>query len=317
MGTGNGAVTIRALTDPDIEAAARLLTLPGRADESARLHASLAAIAAGGADGAWVARRGRVVVGAAMAVANKVFTGTVSSLVVVDRDERRQGIGGQLAERLVQHLDGLGPGNTGTCSIEDDQLDTRRFAKRFGFDVASHSVGWRFEVAGKRAELVARAETTATTAGVRIRPVQFAAAEAQLVDLLRRVHTEDMPMPFGHSQHDIDFGVGMRSLPGSAIVLVAEPAGEPGGAPLGLSVITPRPGTTLWYTNFTGVDAESRGRGVATALKAALLRTAEHHGATVVTTHNDEHNTPILRVNESVGMTPTVGYWGLVRPAAA
>jgi RimJ/RimL family protein N-acetyltransferase len=73
----------------------------------------------------------------------------------------------------------------------------------------------------------------------------------------------------------------------------------------------------FWYTNFTGVDAAERRRGVATALKSALLAAAHDAGAEAVVTHNDDTNDAILRLNESFGMVRGVGYRGMARPLAA
>jgi predicted GNAT superfamily acetyltransferase len=73
----------------------------------------------------------------------------------------------------------------------------------------------------------------------------------------------------------------------------------------------------FWYTNFTGVDSAERRRGVATALKSALLVAAHDAGAEAVVTHNDDTNDPILRLNESFGMARGVGYWGMARRLAS
>ncbi|MEU4339637.1 hypothetical protein AB0F59_34235, partial [Micromonospora lupini] len=75
----------------------------------------------------------------------------------------------------------------------------------------------------------------------------------------------------------------------------------------------PQAATSDWYTGYTGVAVDQRGRGVATALKAAALWHAYRAGASALTTHNDDGNEPILRANRAFGMQPSLGYWTLTR----
>jgi GNAT superfamily N-acetyltransferase len=65
-------------------------------------------------------------------------------------------------------------------------------------------------------------------------------------------------------------------------------------------------GSTLGFTDDTGTVATHRGKGLARAVKLESLRRlrADHPEVEVVTTANAEENAAMLRINESVGFRP-------------
>ena len=58
--------------------------------------------------------------------------------------------------------------------------------------------------------------------------------------------------------------------------------------------------TFLWQ-GITGVRRESRGKGIAMALKLRTVRYAIDHGIEHIKTWNDVHNKPMLSINEAMG----------------
>lgn len=116
-------------------------------------------------------------------------------------------------------------------------------------------------------------------------------------------------VPFGEEQ-SIDPAATRALIPPGAVILLAFTP----RAVCGVTVVAPQTGSDEWHVEFTGVDPDFRGRGVATALKTAAHLEAFAAGATAITTVNDEANTAIVRLNRKLGMTPAVGYWGMVRP---
>ncbi|HWI51472.1 MAG TPA: GNAT family N-acetyltransferase, partial [Symbiobacteriaceae bacterium] len=62
-----------------------------------------------------------------------------------------------------------------------------------------------------------------------------------------------------------------------------------------------------YYTDYTGVDREYRGRGIALALKLFSIRKALAAGAPYMRTNNDSTNAPMLAVNRKLGYTPRPG----------
>jgi RimJ/RimL family protein N-acetyltransferase len=55
------------------------------------------------------------------------------------------------------------------------------------------------------------------------------------------------------------------------------------------------------WTGFTGVAREYRGRGIARAVKMAVLKQAIEQNVPRVRTDNDEANAPMLHINEELG----------------
>lgn len=66
-----------------------------------------------------------------------------------------------------------------------------------------------------------------------------------------------------------------------------------------------------FYTDFTCVHRDYRGRGVALALKVLAIRMAKAAGAPFMRTNNDSRNAPMLAVNRKLGYVPAPGLYGL------
>ena len=58
------------------------------------------------------------------------------------------------------------------------------------------------------------------------------------------------------------------------------------------------------HHSLTGVKRAWRRRGLATALKRALIAAAADHGIEHLTTGSEERNTPMRRLNEKLGYRP-------------
>jgi mycothiol synthase len=298
-------VTIRPLRPEDVPAAVELLAQANASDDRHRLRNRLTSED----HFAIVAERAGTIIGAGKATTEPAFPGTVSALVAVAEDERGRGLGARLAEPVVERLGTTVAARAATCTLRDDRPSGRRFAERYGFAETNHSVGWRFELIGRTEELAARAAELTDKAGIRVRRLDEVTELPLLMDVAQRSMV-GLPMPFGEEQgFDIEQVEGL--IPDHAVILVGETAA---GVVGGLTVASPQAGTDEWYTNFTGVDANLRGRGVALALKTVALSIAAVAGASAMTTHNDDVNQPIQRLNKALGMTRSVGYWGLTRP---
>jgi mycothiol synthase len=115
---------------------------------------------------------------------------------------------------------------------------------------------------------------------------------AALTDLLILADEGDPDSGSGH----VDESVTRYLVPNPQGVLLAERE----GAAIGLTSIAPV-GGGVWYSWFTGVVPQMRGRGVGRALKLSALAHARSQGASRVATNNDAVNTPVLRLNELLG----------------
>jgi GNAT superfamily N-acetyltransferase len=75
--------------------------------------------------------------------------------------------------------------------------------------------------------------------------------------------------------------------------------------------------TTLAFHDMTAVRRGYRGRGIATALKRAVIAWAVANGLEALETGNDELNVPMRAVNAALGYRPMPDSIGLQGPLAA
>jgi GNAT superfamily N-acetyltransferase len=296
------------LRPEDVPDAVGLLTQANASDDRHRLRDLLTQGEPGQVHFAAVAEHKGTIIGAAKATTEPAFPGTVSTLVVVNEAKRRQGIGTELAKVILAALKNASSGTTATCTLRDDRQVGRDFAVRYGFTESNHSVAWRFDLAGRAGELATRTAEAAAKARIHVRRVDPNVDLPVVMDVLGR-SLSGIPMPYDENQ-DFDVRQVEGMIPDKAVILVAETSD---GHACGLTVVSPQDDSDLWYTNYTGTDADHRNRGVALALKVAALSIACREGAAAVTTHNDDRNSPIQRLNKAIGMAGSIGYWGMVK----
>ena len=68
------------------------------------------------------------------------------------------------------------------------------------------------------------------------------------------------------------------------------------------------------FTSITASRREARGRGLATLVKSAALRTMAVAGVRSAATVNDDENGPMLAVNRRVGYVPAAQIWSVELP---
>ena len=113
--------------------------------------------------------------------------------------------------------------------------------------------------------------------------------------------------PAYDSPEFVAFHTWQKELPRPEHILVA----LDGDRFAGVTMIEPNPAGTSFYTHYTGVRREYRGRGVALALKLLGIDLAREAGAVSMRTNNDSTNAPMLAVNRKLGYTPIPGWYGL------
>ncbi|QIQ04682.1 GNAT family N-acetyltransferase [Streptomyces liangshanensis] len=304
--------TTRPMRPADMDAVMELLMLTSAWDIRYRLREQLRAAAAHDAHLAFVAEREGDLVGAAKLAREPAFPGTASALVSVGPQARGTGIGTALAGLLEEGAGRLRGSGMLTCTLRDDLPEGRAFAEGRGFRVTNHSVGRLYELPAHGERLAGAAARSATLARVSVRAASMEDEARTIMECVSRC-MEGAKLPFQEGQ-DINLDHARRLIPAEAVIMLAESLDGSEPVTCGLTIMTPQGPTDPWYTIFTGVDARYRGRGIAAAVKSAALLYAYRAGADCVVTHNDETNEPILRLNDSLGMKPALGYWGLVRP---
>ena len=256
-----------------------------------------------------VAERDGEITGAGKITSEPVFPGTVS--VAVATSPHDDDLANQLMDWVDARLAKVQGMKSATMALRDDFNDTRRLAERYGFTLRNHDLGLRLALDGPARALAARAHVAADQANVRVRVADLDTEESTIMAAVARGQI-GLLVPFGEEQ-TIDSAATRALIPEKAVVLLAE-NGTGTTTVCGVTVVAPHTGSDEWQVEFTGVDPNFRSRGVATALKTASHLEAFKAGAHAVTTLNEETNQAIISLNRKLGMTPTVGYWGLVRP---
>jgi GNAT superfamily N-acetyltransferase len=237
------------------------------------------------------------------------FAGNVGVAVAVAPAHRGEGIGRMLGGRALEILRPREGTRKPLVVVPEEPHDGRRFAERFGFSVVSRSVGWEapLSVESGVAHRSALAELSSEKR-VHVAVVTMESHGDQ-VDAVSQAATAGLPRA-GGDEDEIDASTAWTYFfsPESTILLATID-----DQPVGVSVVAPPARSNAWYIEFTGVDPAARGRGVARALKHAQFMVATDAGGTRLLTYNEEHNSPILALNEAFGMTRRPGYVGMTR----
>lgn len=232
-----------------------------------------------------------VVVAAGSAGLNTSTTteGAAWALVTVDAAHRRQGLGDELARRLLDHLHAIGATNATSFfrwSEEGERWATAR--------------GWSRLLGGPLIAIDPRiVPERPTPPGYRCAPLAevppeavFEAVRAAIVDEPSPVPNDDIRLDdflrdWDEPDADLESGTAVLDEDGSVVAVaflnaVGERAQHSG----------------------TGTVREHRGRGLATAAKRRALRTAAARGVTRVTTSNAEENAAMRAINRGLGFEP-------------
>lgn len=222
-------------------------------------------------------------------------------------DARRQGLGTVLFEATVDAVRGRVPGIQYNHGADDAPG-------------AAAAAAWGLRETGRHQESVldltsldrAAFQAKAVGAGVRIEqlPPFSEIDDRTWHDLYAFVAARSREAPDA---------VGGESLPYDEFrAMVTQPwmlltARDDAGDHLGVTLVMDHAAKPRGMnTFFTGVVAEARGRGIATALKCRQALVMADHGMTSLTTQNMEGNEPILAANRTLGFVPDFVYVDVV-----
>ena len=308
MNNQHHSVVIRPLTSDDLESAVQLLGRTSARDASHRLRERLSSTAPDELRVVVVAERDGRIVGVAKATEEPTVEGSASVSVVVAPEAEGGGIGAALAAAIEQRI--ADTTLTLTSELRDDLPLGRAFAEAHGFSMIHHSLGWRLDLAGRGDELQADVDSASAALGITLREGNLVDDREVLLDCIVR-SARGLPGPTGVFE-DFDPEPVLGYFAPDSVVIFAEHDGRA----IGMGVMHRVPDSHEWYTDFTGVDVEYRGRGIARLLKLGELATAARLGGTAMETHTDESNLGIVAVNRTAGMQPIVGYWSMLRTPA-
>jgi GNAT superfamily N-acetyltransferase len=240
----------------------------------------------------WVAEEGGKVVGEGFAFRTFFSEGSTTAVcsVTVRASHRRRGIGAELYERALAHVELLGSTRMQASFPENDAGVAFATAR-----------GFREERAEAESVLDPRTIEERPAPDVDLRTV--ADVDPRLVYEADTEATRDMPsteaidvIPYDEwRDHVLDYP--FFTAEGSYVAMVD-------GAAAAVSLLIADEESGRGGNMFTGTQRAYRGRGLGLAVKLASIHWAKDHGITQIATRNDETNAPMLAINRRLGYRP-------------
>ncbi len=223
--------------------------------------------------------------------------------VVVHPDAQHQGVGRALLDRVETTADELGARTLLSYTVET-RPRAMRFLQAAGYE--EYDREWRstLDLGTFDPAEWSDAIDRVTSSGIRIASVaELREAEPDWVGRLHELYASvevDVPTPLTiHPVPVAEFetlNLGRRLIDDGFLVAIE------GGEFIGLTEpqrVEDEPESIA--QDMTGVAAKARGRGIATALKAAAATWAKDAGYTSIRTYNAQSNAPMLAVNDKLG----------------
>jgi GNAT superfamily N-acetyltransferase len=216
--------------------------------------------------------------------------------VFVRNDCEGRGVGAAL-HRALTTVDDVGQWRS---VVFDDDERSLSIARKWGYDVQQHSITSRVDLRTARAPALPGDVTTEPS-------VDLAFSDAEAVEAMLDA-SQTKPERGQGLDIDLSFlrgmvGDGERLLAG-LLRVAGRPAAITAGALSGEDA----------HFIYTGVDPAHRGRGLGSLLKQQVHVQAAAMGARWCWTDNEEGNTGIRHVNETLGYRRVYGRWWVVRP---
>ena len=231
----------------------------------------------------------------------------------VDQPYQGQGAGRALCQAIEAWA--IAEGATRLAAgVREVHEDALAWARRRGYEVEYHIFRSRLPLADWNAAAFAPDVERAKAAGIRFSSfaaeITGEASYERCYDFVGRL-MDDIPGALGRNRAPYErWRNNFRTRP------EMDPAGWimaiDGDRWVGLSSVVRRPDEGF-FTGFTGIEREYRGRGIALALKVVSLEYARSIGAREIFTSNHSVNAPMLAVNRKLGYLPEPGSFNLVK----
>jgi GNAT superfamily N-acetyltransferase len=233
----------------------------------------------------------------------------------VHPDARRRGIGEALLRAASDAARAAGKAGFQT-ELSERHTEGLRFLAAHGFVETDRSEAVRLELAGltPRAGDLPPGIALTTLAE---RPDLLPGVHRVAVEAFPDIPTGGEPMYVGTFEEFVARDVDHVDVPRDAFILAVD---EATGEVAGYGNLEYEPGNprVAWH-EMTAVRPAWRGRGIATAIKQAVIAWAIANGLEALETGNDETNAPMRAVNARLGYRPlpdVIGFQGPLAPEA-
>jgi mycothiol synthase len=221
-------------------------------------------------------------------------------------EHRRRGLAGEMLARLEAHVRAKGAPKL-QSAVRGEEEDGLRFAEKHGYKEFHRRYDSYLDVPAFDATRFDDPKAMAARAGVRIDRYDVLEKEAKDRVAFQRGTYESMTA----TQMDIPRPEPMPPPPPFEAVREVYFEGETfardstmialrGDRVVGTSVTIIDP-EGVAYTVYTGVDKAERGKGIALAMKLAILQRLKERGTKLFGTTNDEANAPMRGINAKLG----------------
>jgi GNAT superfamily N-acetyltransferase len=213
---------------------------------------------------------------------------------------RRRGLGAELYEAAVAHLESVGARSVESWASAEEG---GRFLLARKFEPMRTQRMLRLELAGVDISGFAPLLAAAEAQGYSLVPLAAVADRTRELHALDAAATADVPAT--HAEDDFRYddwladtlGHPQLTREGSFVVLVGDEA-------VAYALLHVDPGSNLAANEMTGTRADQRRRGLARLAKLATIAWARENGFDAILTSNDGENVAMGRLNESLGYRP-------------
>jgi GNAT superfamily N-acetyltransferase len=235
----------------------------------------------------------------------------------VDQPYQGQGAGRALYQAIEAWAIAQGATRL-AAGVREVHEDALAWARRRGYEVVHHIFRSRLPLESWNAAPFAPYVERAQAAGIRFSSfaaeISGEASYDRCYDFIGRL-MDDMPGALGRTRAPYErWRNNFRTRP------EMDPAGWimaiNGDRWVGLSSVVRREDDG-YFTGFTGIEREYRGRGIALALKVVALQYARSVGAREIYTSNHSVNAPMLAINRKLGYESEPGFFSLAKPVPA